>query len=109
MQSTEEQDVPAARLRSIADLPGPPPLPVIGNLHQMDLKRMHRAVEAWSERYGPFFRFRLGRRPMVGIAEPNAIGAILKDRPNGFRRTALAETIFREMGIAGVFAANGEA
>jgi cytochrome P450 len=96
-------------LRSLADLPGPRPLPLIGNLHQMDRARMHRAMEAWSERYGALFRFRVGRRDILGIADPTAIGAVLKDRPGGFRRTRLLEAVFREMGICGVFAARGEA
>jgi cytochrome P450 len=96
-------------LRSIADLPGPPPLPLIGNLHQVDTARIHRSLEAWSERYGAFFRFRLGRRQIVCVADPAAIGAMLRDRPNGFRRTKLLEAVFRELGIAGVFAANGDA
>jgi cytochrome P450 len=97
-----------SRLRSIADLKGPQQIPLLGNLHQVDTARMHRAIEAWGERYGPLFRFRIGRREIVGIADPAAIGAILRDRPGGFRRTSLLEAVFREMGIAGVFAANGE-
>jgi len=96
-------------LRSIADLPGPPPLPLIGNLHQLDTARIHRSLEAWSERYGAFFRFRLGRRQIVGVADPAAIAAMLKDRPDGFRRTKLLEAVFKELGISGVFAANGDA
>ena len=97
------------RLRAVRDLPGPRQLPLIGNLHQIDTARMHLAIEAWSERYGPLFRFRIGRRTIVGVAEPAAIGAILRDRPEGFRRTTLLEAVFRELGIAGVFAANGAA
>ena len=97
------------QIRCIADLPGPRPLPWIGNWHQMDTLRMHCALETWSERYGPLFRFRIGRRNIVGIADSAIIGTILKDRPEGFRRTRLLETVFREMGFCGVFAANGDA
>jgi cytochrome P450 len=95
--------------RALADLPGPRQLPFIGNLHQMDSARMHRAMEAWSVEYGPFFRFRVGRREILGVADTGAIGAILRDRPAGFRRTRLLETVFHELGILGVFAANGDA
>jgi cytochrome P450 len=97
------------RIRSIADLPGPRQWPLLGNWHQMDTARMHHAMEAWSQRYGPLFRFRIGPRTIVGIADPTLIGTILKDRPEGFRRTRLLEATFREMGLCGVFAANGAA
>jgi cytochrome P450 len=97
-----------SRPRSIADLPGPRQLPLLGNLHQVDTARLHLAIEAWGKTYGSWFRFRIGRRDIVGVAEPAAISAILRDRPGGFRRTTLLEAVFREMGIAGVFAANGE-
>ncbi len=70
---------------------------------------MHCAMEAWGQEYGPLFRFRVGRRDILGVADCAMIGAILRDRPGGFRRTRLLETVFRELGIAGVFAANGDA
>jgi cytochrome P450 len=93
----------------LSDLPGPRRLPLIGNLHQMDTARMHHAMETWSERYGPYFRFRVGRRELLAVSDSAAIGTILRDRPAGYLRTQLLETVFRELGIAGVFAANGDA
>jgi cytochrome P450 len=98
--------MPAA-LRSLADVPGPPPLPLVGNLLQMDTGRMHRAMEQWSQRYGDLFCFRVGRRRILGVADPTAIGVILRDRPGGYRRTELLERVFQELGVGGVFAANG--
>jgi len=98
-----------AKLRVIEDLPGPWRLPLLGNLHQMDTARMHRSMERWSEQFGPFFRFQVGHRRIIGVADPGAIGTILRDRPDGFRRTQLLETVLDELGVGGVFAANGSA
>ena len=95
-------------LRSLRSLPGPRALPLLGNLHQLDGARIHRSIEAMSETYGRYFRVRLGRREMLVVAEPAAIGKILRDRPEGWRRTQLIETVFAELGFAGVFATNGE-
>jgi cytochrome P450 len=96
-------------MRAIEDLPGPEPLPWVGNFHQMDPARMHRAMETWSEQFGPLFRFRIGTRVVVGVADPVAIGVIFRDRPNGFRKPELLESVFEELGLGGVFSANGEA
>ena len=106
-----ETALPAhAPLREIADLPGPRGLPIVGNALQLDRDRLHQTVEGWARQYGPFFRFRLGRRTLLGVSDHEAVSAVLRDRPDGFRRTRLLETIGLEMGLKpGVFAANGEA
>ena len=97
-------------LREIADLPGPRGWPIVGNALQVDRARIHQTVEAWAREFGPFFRFKLGRRTLLGVADHEALSAALRDRPEGFRRTKHLETIGLEMGLTpGVFAANGEA
>ena len=97
-------------LREIADLPGPRGLPIVGNAFQLDRGRLHRTVEAWAREFGPFFRFKLGNRTLLGVADHEALGALLRDRPDGFRRTKRLETVGLEMGLTpGVFGANGEA
>ncbi|MEP7102312.1 MAG: cytochrome P450 [Burkholderiales bacterium] len=97
-------------LREIAELPGPRGWPIVGNALQVDRARIHQAVEAWAREFGPFFRFKLGKRTLLGVADHEALSAALRDRPDGFRRTKHLETIGLEMGLApGVFAANGEA
>jgi cytochrome P450 len=95
--------------RSLADLPGPPRLPLIGNAHQMRAAQFHRTAEEWCRRYGSIFRFDIGPRRMVGIGDVDEINAILRDRPSGFRRWRELEANGREMtGTSGVFAAEGE-
>ena len=97
-------------LREIADLPGPRALPLVGNMFQIRRKHLHRSVEAWGREYGPFFRFRLGPRTLLAVTDSDALSTVLRDRPDGFRRTKLMETIGLEMGLTpGLFSANGEA
>lgn len=96
-------------MREIADLPGPTGLPFLGSILQVDRDCIHRDVEGWAARYGRLFRFRLGRRAILGVADHELLNTLLKDRPDGFRRSRHMELIGREMGLTpGVFGANGE-
>ena len=100
----------APALRSIADLPGPRGWPVFGNLFQLDRERPHQTVEQWCRQYGSLFRINMGPARFLVVADHEAIGAILRDRPDGFRRPPRLEIIWSEIGLApGVFGANGEA
>jgi len=96
-------------IRRIADLPGPPGLPLLGNLLQIERERLHRQAERWAAEYGDAYRFRIGGRQFVVLSHPDAVSAVLRDRPDGFERTQrLCETA-REMGFGGLFSSNGEA
>lgn len=69
---------------------------------------MHLTSEGWARRYGPIARVKVGRRRIIGISDRDAINEILRDRPEGFRRWAEQEAVFDEMGLSGVFSAEGE-
>jgi cytochrome P450 len=100
---------PAGALRKFDDLPGPRGVPVFGNLLQIDSTRVHQQVEAWCEAYGAIFKLRLGKRRLVVVGDHELISTMLRDRPDGFRRTARLEQVGAEMGLsAGLFASNGE-
>ncbi|XP_072609284.1 cytochrome P450 2F2-like isoform X1 [Vulpes vulpes] len=45
--------------------PGPTPLPLLGNLLQLESRRLDRALMELSGRWGPVFTVRLGPRPAV--------------------------------------------
>jgi cytochrome P450 len=112
MSTPAEALTPAHRpvLREIDDLPGPPGLPLLGNMLQIDKPHIHQQVEAWARRYGKFFRFRLGRERLLVIADHVAMGVVLRDRPEGFRRTKRFRDVAAEIGLAaGVFGAEGDA
>ncbi|HWK83826.1 MAG TPA: cytochrome P450, partial [Caldimonas sp.] len=97
-------------LREIDDLPHPPGLPLVGNLLQIDKPHIHSQIEGWVRRYGNFFTFSLGRQRLLVVADHAAMGAILRDRPEGFRRTPRFASIANEIGIGGgVFGAEGAA
>src|SRR5664279_4501333 len=110
MSAPIESTAPTARLREIDELPGPAGWPIVGNLLQVDRRRIHQQVERWAREYGPYFRFRLGPRRLFVVADHVAMGAVLRDRPEGFRRTKRLAEISAEIGSAvGVFGAEGEA
>ena len=95
-------------LRELAALPGPLALPLIGNMLQITPLRVHLDMEAWARRYGRLFRVRLGRTPVLVVADHELIAAILRDRPDGFRRPDITARLAREMGgIPGLFLAEG--
>ncbi len=98
----------AAPLRSVAALPGPRGWPLIGNLLQFDLPRLHRQFEDWADRHGPTYRLRLGRREVLVISDAETIAALLRDRPDTWRRMRPIEAVIREAGGHGVFSAEGD-
>lgn len=89
-------------------LPGPKGLPLLGNFLQLDMHRLHTILEQWAELYGPVYRIRLGPRPVVVVSESSLINEILRDRPEGFRRVSAIEKVQNELGVGGLFSAEGE-
>jgi cytochrome P450 len=100
---------PGVATRRVRDLPAPPGLPFVGNLLQLDRARLHLTAEDWRRTYGDSYRFRNGPREIVVIADAEAIATVLRDRPDGFRRTRRLAGIAHEMGFEGVFTAEGDA
>jgi cytochrome P450 len=98
----------ATATRAISSLPGPRGLPLIGSALQARPDRLHATAERWCDRYGPFFRFDLGSRRVVVIGDLDAINAILRERPDGYRRWRELEAITDEMGVSGLFSVEGD-
>jgi len=96
-------------VRSIASLPGPAGLPVLGNMFQIKLPQLHRQLEQWADQFGPFFKVKLGRHPTLVVGDHAVVAQVLRDRPEGFKRSNRMEQIAAEMGLKpGLFGANGE-
>jgi cytochrome P450 len=68
---------------------------------------MHLQLEDWARRYGTPYRLRLIGRNMLVVADATMITEALRARPWTFRRARPVQSVFREMGIAGVFSAEG--
>ena len=103
-----DASAPAQPCRRLEDLPGPPPLPLLGNLHQLHRERLHQDMEHWAREYGPLFRVSLGRAPMLVVADHTLIAQVLRERPANFRRPTATARVAEELGgIDGLFEAEG--
>jgi len=94
--------------RRIDSLAGPRPWPLVGNLPQFRLPRLHEQLEGWADRYGLLFRLRLGGKPVLVLADGVLISSILRDRPDRWRRLRVIRSVINEMGGDGVFTAEGD-
>ena len=97
-------------LRQIDQLPGPRGWPVLGSLPDIKPAQFHLQLERWARQYGRYYRLRMGPNRLLVTADHAAVAAVLRSRPDGFRRTARLEAVSREMGLkGGLFGVNGEA
>lgn len=97
-----------APARRVKDLPGPPGLPLVGNALEFKRGASHETLEGWVRRYGPMFRFRVGRHDVVGLAEPTLVNEVLRHRPRELSRNPRLTQLIDELGSRGVFTAEGE-
>ncbi len=96
-------------LRAVQDLPGPKPLPLVGNAFEIDAAKAHIDLEDFSAKYGPIFALRLAKDWFVVVSDPALAEPLFRERPETFRRPTYLAEIMRELGISGVFSAEGEA
>ena len=95
--------------RSLAELPSPKGLPLLGNALQLDPARMHLILEGWCKELGPTYTFGLGPKRVFVSADPEHLQTALRERPERYRRFAPIESVLAEMGGNGVFSVEGEA
>jgi cytochrome P450 len=75
---------------------------------QLHPTRLHLTLEEWCREFGLVYTYKLMNRPFVAIADVNLINHILRDRPGTYRRWDAIEVITKEVGMNGVFSAEGE-
>jgi cytochrome P450/nitrite reductase/ring-hydroxylating ferredoxin subunit len=95
--------------RRLEDLPGPRALPLIGNALEFDPKSFHILLEDWARDHGDMYQFSLGPDRAMAIARPELIADVLRRRPDTFSRHKSNAPVFAELGVPGVFTAEGEA
>uniref|UniRef100_A0A8C6RL44 Cytochrome P450 2B1-like n=1 Tax=Nannospalax galili TaxID=1026970 RepID=A0A8C6RL44_NANGA len=82
--------------------PGPRPLPILGNLLQMDRRGLLSSFMRIRQKYGDVFTVYLGPRPVVMLCGTEAIREALVDQAEDFsgRGTiAVVEPIFKDYGV----------
>ncbi|KAJ0312229.1 hypothetical protein COL516b_001301 [Colletotrichum fioriniae] len=62
--------------------PGPPTLPLIGNLHQIPPTQSHHKFKKWAEEYGPVYSLILGTKVMIVLSSDRAVKDLLDKRSN---------------------------
>ncbi|KAM9323951.1 uncharacterized protein PAF06_020198 [Gastrophryne carolinensis] len=88
--------------------PGPPPLPLIGNVLQVKPKEMLVSLKKFQEKFGPVFTVYFGTRPAVMLCGYDAVKEALVDQKDEFGargKIPMAEYVLNGYGIT---ASNGE-
>ncbi len=92
----------------IKDLPTPKGKFILGHLPEFKSNSKHLVLEKWIEECGELFKINLVGKVFVVSANPKFNNQVLKLRPEKFRRFSKINEIFLEMGINGVFNAEGD-
>lgn len=86
---TSRYALSASRSKSLP--PGPPTLPLIGNLHQIPKAKAYLKFQEWSRVYGPILSLKVGSGNMVILNSASAVrdlidkrGAIYSSRPPNY-------------------------
>ncbi|KIW87145.1 uncharacterized protein Z519_12256 [Cladophialophora bantiana CBS 173.52] len=64
--------------------PGPPTLPIIGNLHQIPKKDIHLHHQKWAKEYGPIFSLKLGSQDVIILASGDMIKRLVDKRSGNY-------------------------
>ncbi|XP_030402520.1 cytochrome P450 2F5-like [Gopherus evgoodei] len=88
--------------------PGPRPLPLLGNLLQLDTKDMVKSLLKLSERYGPVYTLHLGSRRVVVLCGYQVVKEALVDQAEEFSGRGDLPVVFRFTQGNDIVLSNGE-
>ncbi|KAI1297497.1 cytochrome P450 [Xylaria venustula] len=60
--------------------PGPPTLPLIGNIHQFPKTKLHLQYQRWAQQYGPVYSLVVGTRTIIVLSSGEAVKQLLDKR-----------------------------
>ena len=83
--------------------PGPIPLPIIGNIFQLNVKNITQSLTSFSKVYGPVFTLYFGTKPTVILHGYEAVKEALIDHGEEFAERGsfpVVEKINKDLGIA---------
>lgn len=92
----------------LADLPGPTPIPLLGNMLQIKRGQFHVSLEQWAQKYGPQYQIKMSGQTWLVLSDPNIYSKLLRDRPDSFSRLRNTVRGIEEIVERGVFTAEGE-
>jgi cytochrome P450 len=62
--------------------PGPPTLPIVGNLHHLPKDNLHVKLEEWADQCGESFTIMLGNKRMIVLNSPRIVKDLIDRRSN---------------------------
>jgi len=70
-------------IKPFSEIPGPKPLPFIGNAHQFflsgGLRKFYLAIHKWHEEFGPIIKFRIGKQTTVSVSNVDLIEQVFRE------------------------------
>ncbi|KAM3597994.1 uncharacterized protein V6R79_012207 [Siganus canaliculatus] len=94
--------------KSLQEPPGPRPLPLLGNLLQLDLKRPYNTLCELSKKYGSVFTVHFGTNKVVVLAGYKTVKEALVNNAEEFGDRAISPMFYDMNQGHGILFANGE-
>ncbi|XP_068136120.1 cytochrome P450 2K6-like [Hyperolius riggenbachi] len=91
--------------------PGPPGLPIIGNLHQLNLKKLHVSLLEFANKYGPVYSIQMGPSKIVVITGYEAVKDALVNHAEEFGergKIRILQDMDKDLGITHSQGENGK-
>lgn len=64
--------------------PGPPTIPILGNIHLMPKRDAHLQYQKWAQEYGPIYSLILGTTTLIVISDGNTVKELLDKKSANF-------------------------